>query len=287
MKRKQKDLDPEEQKKIDELNKKFQKEREEAVEDIYVKGLSDEDIFSKIDKLKDDQYTEKGLLNDVKNVRGRLEKEKSERQRKREYAKIRAKGLNGNVQDLIKHIKKFVSNQVRGVETYDPNEPERRSNRFGSEVQTVGRGRSIEKHNKKIPLINCYIDQSGSFGPSDIQASKQVLATLANFEKKKLISIKIYYFTDEDNPVQDDPSKLKSFGTSDQRIREHILKTKPTNVLICTDSDIRDVPQDDTEGPKTSVIVQGGVWILFRNGLVSQQLQQNIRGKKDNYYAIY
>ena len=277
---------------IEEINKKFQKERKEApVDDDYTRGMSDEDIFSEIKKLKDDPYTAQGLKNDVANVKAKYQKEKEAREKQILHQKMKVKGIDGDIYDFRSHIKRFIKNQIKQIEMYDPNEPDRRQNYFG-DAPAVIRGRSIDKTLRDAPSINVYIDMSGSFGSDDVNATMQTLASIAElpdwkkFKAKNLQDLidkkifNIYYFGGSSQEIVKDPRDIYDSSTSDQQIRAHILKTKPMNVLICTDADICDIATPP-------VTVKGGVWIMFRNQKVSQQLKKNIRGLKDNFYGTY
>lgn len=142
-----------------------------------------------------------------------------------------------------------------------------------SEFIVPGRKESDEI---SIPLINVYHDVSGSFSdPAKTATAMQVVGSLSALEKQGLIEIDVYYFADK---VSTDKNKAGG-GTEGAPVLEHILKTKPTNVVIITDGDIHDCT--------TSVKVPGGVWMLFY-GERSANLISHLSGKKTtNYYDIY
>ena len=142
--------------------------------------------------------------------------------------------------------------------------------RFSRKYQDSGiiRPGSSRLANKKVPVINVYFDRSGSWDDAKIAVGMQAIGTLNNYVRKGEIKINLYYFA---NRVGSDPDTVGG-GTEGTPIMEHIINTKPDNVIIMTDSDI-----DDIESPVT---VPGAVWLLFKGG-ISKNLIENIHGQTE------
>jgi predicted metal-dependent peptidase len=122
----------------------------------------------------------------------------------------------------------------------------------------------------KVPLINVYFDQSGSWGPDDIKIGEQAIATLNKYVRQGEIKIDVYYF---DTVVSGNRADMVHGGTDLAPVISHINSTKPDNVIIMTDRD-----GDWTTYPG-SATVPGAVWFLWRNA-VSEKLKQHLKGKQ-------
>lgn len=127
-----------------------------------------------------------------------------------------------------------------------------------------------------IPEINVYWDVSGSFSdPRKTEGARRAIATLQKYVREKKIKIKTWYFADRVSSTEQNAGG----GTNGQPILDHIQATKPTNVIVITDSDISDC--------RTPTAVPGAVWLLFY-GSESQNLREYLRGKQETRsYLIY
>lgn len=126
----------------------------------------------------------------------------------------------------------------------------------------------IEKYTK--PIINVYHDVSGSFSSEEkTRTAMSAIASLNDYKRKGKIDIKYYFFAGDVSASKSEAAS--SWGTNGEPIMQHIAKTKPTNVIIITDSDIDDCV--------STSVVPGAVWLLFY-GSTSQNLIDHIRGKK-------
>lgn len=127
-----------------------------------------------------------------------------------------------------------------------------------------------------IPEINVYWDVSGSFSdPRKTEGARRAIATLQKYVREKKIKIKTWYFADRVSSTEQNAGG----GTNGQPILDHIQATKPTNVIVITDSDISDC--------RTPTTVPGAVWLLFY-GSESQNLREYLRGKQETRsYLIY
>ncbi len=164
-------------------------------------------------------------------------------------------------------------------------------NQFMKRELATGRGPSWSRMNKKyagsgiirpgtsrlsqnkVPLINVYFDRSGSWDSSKTVKGQQTIATLNKYVNRGELKINLYYFSN--NVHSEEKEALREGGTQGQPILDHILATKPDNVIILTDADI-----DDCE---TDVTVPGGVWMLFYGGR-SQNLMDHLHGLKLTKY---
>lgn len=133
----------------------------------------------------------------------------------------------------------------------------------------------VRRYNKQIPLINVYHDDSGSFkDEKKTAAAFKAIETLNQYVRDGDIEIKVWYFADKVGPER---GKVGG-GTRGTPIQDHIEATKPTNVIIITDSDISDCSR--------VVKVPGAVWMLFYDAR-SQNVMDHIKGKRQNkYYDI-
>lgn len=129
---------------------------------------------------------------------------------------------------------------------------------------------------KNIPEINVYWDVSGSFSsPAKTEGARRAIATLQKYVRGKKIKIKTWYFANRVSSTEQNAGG----GTEGQPILDHIQATKPTNVIIITDSDISDCT--------TPTTVPGAVWFLFYDG-ESKNLREYLRGKLETRaYLIY
>lgn len=127
----------------------------------------------------------------------------------------------------------------------------------------------IEKYTK--PIINVYHDVSSSFSSEEkTKTAMAAIASLNEYKRKGKIDIKYYFFAEDVSASKSDAAS-RSWATNGEPIMQHIAKTKPTNVIIITDSDIDDCV--------STSVVPGAVWLLFY-GSTSQNLIDHIRGKK-------
>ena len=127
-----------------------------------------------------------------------------------------------------------------------------------------------------IPEINVYWDVSGSFSsPAKTEGARRAIATLQKYVRDKKIKIKTWYFANRVSSTEQNAGG----GTEGQPILDHIQATKPTNVIVITDSDISDC--------RTPTTVPGAVWFLFYDG-ESKNLREYLRGKLETRaYLIY
>lgn len=106
----------------------------------------------------------------------------------------------------------------------------------------------------KIPTINVYWDVSGSFdNPAKTQGARDAIGTINQYVKRGDIKVNIFYFADRVASTK----SAAGGGTNGNAVLDHIESTKPTNVIVITDSDVNNA------GSHKLVTVPGAVWMLF------------------------
>jgi hypothetical protein len=133
--------------------------------------------------------------------------------------------------------------------------------------------------NNKIPIIDFYFDQSGSWDEQDIAAGKKAVESLVDMEEKGQIKINIYYFA---NKVHNDAISARNEGGTRawNEIIKNIITTQATNVVIMTDSDMEDWWEGKSNGePALKYTVPGYVWYLWRNGDNAPRLPRDLKGR--------
>ena len=121
----------------------------------------------------------------------------------------------------------------------------------------------------KIPTINVYWDVSGSFdNPAKTQGAKDAIGTINQYVKRGDIKVNIFYFADRVASTK----SATGIGTDGNAVLDHIESTKPTNVIVITDSDV------DNAGDHKLVTVPGAVWMLFYD-IEADDFARVLRGK--------
>ena len=108
------------------------------------------------------------------------------------------------------------------------------------------------------------------------------IETLNTYVKKNQLIIELYYFA---NDIHDNAAAARNEGQTraGRRLIEHIKANKPDNVCVMTDDDFDGyIGYNDWKDISTAptVVVPGGVFLMFRNGEVSKGLVDKLRGKK-------
>ncbi len=251
------------------------KEREEDNED----SESEEERSDRLDKIK--QFLDdKDVGNQIKHdseQKVQDEKKRKKAAEKRELEK-NLKGAAKNsvvIKQLGKDLGQFLAKEV-GKSVRNTTWKKYNGNYDGSPI--VRPGNRYEKIGK-IPVIQIYIDQSGSWGESDIEIGKQILNSIQEFERKNQIKTEVYYFA---NHVHNNPQSARDEGgtKAGSEILTKLNTDKPENVIILTDDDF------DYFGLSGTYTAPGGVWLVFREQR-SKSLIDALKGKKmTKYYDI-
>lgn len=216
-----------------------------------------EDLAERVAKIKDafDKLRQTGKL-DIENA----EVKRAERQAK-EIRKIQTKQSSGLYKFKL-NLNKFIADEVspESIETWAKENP----SYAGTEFIRMGRA---ERDAVNIPSINVYWDVSGSFSnPAKTAGAESAINSLQKYVRRGQIVMHTYYFADRVSDTRNGTGG----GTNGVPVAEHIASTRPTNVIIITDSDI-------SQFPKT--VVPGAAWMLFYDSR-STVLENNLRGRK-------
>lgn len=179
---------------------------------------------------------------------------------------------NSKIQRFSQSLDRFLADELRPQRSPSWSKPN--MSYEGSGIIRKGRRKETTK---KIPKINVYFDQSGSWGPRDIAVGMEAIGVLKNYVDRGEITVDLYYFS---NHIFDSAEAARSeTGTgAGGDLMRHIQATKPDNVIVMTDGDIgRGCWRQIYDAPK--VRVPGAVWFLFRNE-TSGALQDWLKGSR-------
>lgn len=233
--------------------------------------------MKKSGNIKSDKKAEKDLADRVKKIQDAfrdttLQSEIiAETNRKIDQEKLdkRAKEIaaykNSAIVRFKENLNKFIDNEV----SYSRESSWKRFNKkyTNSGIIKPGTSRHVEH---KIPSINVYFDQSGSWSENDIKIGINAIGVLNKYVQRGEVKINIYYFANEVHKSA--VSARREGGTDLRAVFDHIKQEKPDNVIIMSDSD----------GDHTRLYpleVPGAVWLLFRRSR-SQNVIDNLHGKK-------
>lgn len=254
---------------IDKLSKELDKQKDK-LDDIESRGSSDGPFDS--DK---DQRDKADVARRVKEIQDAFNKARQEKsldadnaegkRREREKKEIR------NAQRLAKDpLHKFKINLDKFIDEQTSEEMERSYRKFHPSYEDQGFivPYDVEVDDYNMPIINVYWDVSSSFSsPEKTEGARKAIGTLNKYVRDDLIEMHPYYFAEI---VTDDPAKAGS-GTSGEAVYDHIAATKPTNVIIISDSDINQ--------SHPLLKVPGAIWYLFFDA-EAPLFVESVRGKK-------
>lgn len=259
------------QKELDRHNQEVAKELEDSGE----QGESEEDRKARIDRIND-LLNSKDFGDEV--VKETEDKVKIEKERQEKLRKIKSSSeanyySSGDLQKFKLDLKKFIADQVKAV----------KKGTWKIENQKYADSGIIRKTRRKqkdrtIPSINVYFDQSASWGESDLQRGREAIGVLNEYVQKKLIKISVYYFANTIHSNAADARREGGTGAGKELI-DHIISTKPKNVIVITD--------DDFDGwgeikKASRVTIPGVAMFLFRRGQMSKELLKKLHGKQHN-----
>lgn len=208
-----------------------------------------------------DQKAQEGLAEKVSEIQKRLgdikrkqdaldeasaviNKERVKAAKDKEYKNITS-GLN----KFRMNFQRFIKDQIEYFRGDTWNKPNK--NYAGTGIIMPGKTMYAPG---KIPTINVYWDVSASFdNPAKTQGAQDAIGTINQYVKKGEIKVNIFYFADR---VASTKAQAGG-GTDGSAVLDHIEQTKPTNVVVVTDSDVNNA------GDHSLVTVPGAVWMLF------------------------
>ena len=218
---------------------------------------------------------------DVARIRAETQAIKAREKETAKYQKRNRSSFKG-FQDFLNSLYRAVALQVHTEETRD--DTWSAINRRYSGTNILQQGKKFnELPNKKIPVIDFYFDQSGSWDEDDIKVGEKAVAALAEMEEKGQIKINIYYFADN---VHTDaaPARAEGGTWAWNEIVKNVIATQATNVIIMTDSDMETRWNMDgywagDMGKAATFTVPGYVWYLWRDGANAPRLPRDLKGR--------
>ena len=210
---------------------------------------------------------------DIAQIRAEHQATKA-RDKEADKYKPRSRSSFKGFQDFINSLYRAIALQVHTEETQDDSWSALNRRHSGAGVLQPGK-RINELPNKKIPIIDFYFDQSGSWNSSDIAVGQKAIEKLADMEAEGKIKINLYYFS---NHVFNDSESARNEGGTRawNEIVKNVISTQATNVVIMTDADM----ENWWEGDKAlSYTVPGYVWYLWRNGENAPRLPRDLKGR--------
>lgn len=269
----------------EERKKQIEKEKEERGKSTEETGDGDGEISDEDDDYEETEEERQQRLDDIRSMLGDesigADIEKESRQkidkelRKKKSAEEKEKEkYTSSMQRFRESLRRFIANEVQEIRdrTFKREDPSYE----GSGI--IRPGRMIDD-NGKIPKINVYFDQSGSWGQSDIKKGEEAIGVLNNYVKRGEITIDLYYFANE---IHNTPGPCRQEGGTGAgpELIKHVISTKPDNVIVMTDSDFDWRGYEDDWQKVSPIKVKGAVWLLFRQGKRSLTLQKYLKGKK-------
>jgi hypothetical protein len=175
----------------------------------------------------------------------------------------------------------FMDSLQRGIALQVSYEEERDDtwsalSRRNSGAGVLRQGQKInELPNKKVPIIDFYFDQSGSWDETDLEVGNQAVEALAQMQEDGKIKINIYYFANHVHEKAED-ARAEGGTRAWNDIVKNIVTTEATNVVIMTDDDMESWWSGDKALKHT---VSGFVWYLWRNGENAPRLPRDLQGR--------
>lgn len=249
----------------------------DAIEALGNSGLifsTDEERQLQAKEIKDDIEATKHELSreDAEQIRAERQVVKA---REKEAARYSTKARNSfkGFQDFLNNLYRAVALQVKTIEIR--NDTWSAISRRNSGEGVLKQGQRIEElPEAKIPVIDFYFDQSGSWDAKELSFGKKAVQALADMESKGQIKVNVYYFA---NVVSANPDDWIGGGTSAwNEIVKNIIQTKATNVVIMTDSDMEG---QWGGGDALKYTVPGYVWYLWKNGVNAPRLPRDLNGR--------
>ena len=248
-----------------------------AVGDKDLTFTSDEEREIRAQEIKTDlgsRETQQELSDeDIAAIRAETQAVKAREKETAIFKKPAASSFKG-FREFLNSLYRAIALQVQTNEVQDDTWSAINRRYSGTGVLKQGQ-RKNDLPDKKIPVIDFYFDQSGSWDEQDIAAGKKAVEALVDMEEKGQIKINIYYFS---NHVFNDADSARNEGGTRawNEIVKNVITTQATNVVIMTDSDM----EDWWEGPTAlKYTVPGYVWYLWRNGENAPRLPRDLKGR--------
>ena len=212
---------------------------------------------------------------DVAKIRAETQAIKAREKETAQYKRKSAGSFKG-FQEFLNSLYRAVALQVHTEEEQDDSWSA--ISRRNSGAGVLRQGKKInELSNRKIPVIDFYFDQSGSWTASDIQIGEKAVQSLAEMEADGKIKINIYYFADSVHTEADSARNEGGTGAWNEIVK-NIIATQATNVVIMTDDDMEGWWRPQRQ-PALKYTVPGYVWYLWKNGDNAPRLPRDLKGR--------
>lgn len=249
----------------------------DAVGDTSLTFSSDEERQIKASEIKADLASNKTQTElsaeDIEKIRNETQAIKARDKETAKYKRRSSSSFKG-FQDFLTSLYRAIALQVYTEESNDDSWSAINRRYGGTGVLQPGK-KLNELPNKRIPVIDFYFDQSGSWTANDIKVGKKAVEALADMEAKGKIKINLYYFG---NYVSTSPNQVGNGTSGWNEIVKNVIATKATNVIVMTDDDMEDwwSPADK---PPLTYTVPGYVWYLWKNGANAPRLPRDLKGR--------
>lgn len=210
---------------------------------------------------------------DIAKIRSEVQAVKARDKETAKY-KPRARSSFKGFKEFLNSLYRAIALQVHTEETRDDSWSAINHRHSGTNVLQPGK-KVQELANKKIPVIDFYFDQSGSWTDADIKVGEKAVQSLAEMEANGQIKINVYYFA---NDVFTDAASARAQGGTAawNEIVKNIIATQATNVVIMTDKDM----ENWWDGPSPlAYTVPGYVWYLWKDGVNAPRLPRDLKGR--------
>lgn len=246
-----------------------------AVGDTDLTFTTDEDRELRAQEIKTDlgsRETQQELSDeDIAAIRAETQAVKAREKETAVYRKPASGSFKG-FQEFLNSLYRAIALQVQTNEVQDDTWSAINRRYSGTGVLKQGQ-RKNDLPDKKIPVIDFYFDQSGSWGEDDLEVGRKAVSTLADMDEKGQIKLNIFYFADE---VSSTPTRGGTSGWNE--IVKNVIATQATNVVVMTDSDMQGWWEPQNK-PPLKYTVPGYVWYLWRDGESAPRLPQDLKGR--------
>jgi len=246
-----------------------------AVGDTDLTFTTDEDRELRAQEIKTDlgsRETQQELSDeDIAAIRAETQAVKAREKETAVYRKPASSSFKG-FQEFLNSLYRAIALQVHTNEVQDDTWSAINRRYSGTGVLKQGQ-RKNDLPDRKIPVIDFYFDQSGSWGEDDLEVGRKAVSILADMDEKGQIKLNIFYFADD---VSSTPTKGGTSGWNE--IVKNVIATQATNVVVMTDSDMQGWWEPQNK-PPLKYTVPGYVWYLWRDGESAPRLPQDLKGR--------
>lgn len=246
-----------------------------AVGDTDLTFTTDEERELKAQEIKTDlasRETQQELSDeDLAAIRAETQAVKAREKETQQFKKPVPSSFKG-FREFLNSLYRAIALQVQTNEVQDDTWSALNKRYSGTGVLKQGQ-RKNDLPDRKIPVIDFYFDQSGSWGEEDLEVGKKAVSILADMDEKGQIKLNIFYFADN---VSSTPTRGGTSGWNE--IVKNVIATQATNVVIMTDGDMQSWWEPQNK-PPLKYTVPGYVWYLWRDGESAPRLPQDLKGR--------